>query len=111
MPPKIDIHKCTGCAGKDESCCENICPGNLMAVSEETGKAYCRATTECWDCMSCIKVCPSGALETKMPYQLGYFKATLRPIMGKNSITWKCTDIHGKVSIYKYKNRLDSALG
>ena len=82
------------------------CPGDLMAVSPENGKAYCRATNECWDCMSCVKACPYGALETRIPYQLGYYKATLRPIMGKDSITWKCRDIHGRESVYKYVNRL-----
>ena len=70
------------------------------------GKAYCRATNECWDCMSCVKACPCGALETRIPYQLGYYKATLRPIMGKDCITWKCRDIHGRESVYKYVNRL-----
>lgn len=80
-----------------------------MAVSPETGKAYCRATSECWDCMSCVKVCPSGALETRMPYQLGYFKASLRPIMGRNSITWKCRDIHGNEYVYRFANRIPKA--
>ena len=58
MPPKVDTRKCTGCAGSAESCCERACPGDLMAVSPENGKAYCRATNECWDCMSCVKACP-----------------------------------------------------
>ena len=106
MPPKVDTRKCTGCAGSAESCCERACPGDLMAVSPENGKAYCRAPNECWDCMSCVKACPYGALETRIPYQLGYYKATLRPIMGKDSITWKCRDIHGRESVYKYVNRL-----
>ncbi len=107
MPPKIDTRKCTGCAGREESFCENICPGDLMAVSAESGKAYCRTPSECWDCMSCTKACPNGAIETRIPYQLGYFKASLRPIMGKKSITWKCRDIHGNEKTYKYVNRLD----
>lgn len=76
-----------------------------MAVSSDTGKACCWAPTECWDCMSCIKVCPTGAPETKIPYQLGYYKASLRPIMGKKSITWKCRDINGKETVYKFINR------
>lgn len=65
MPPKVDTRKCTGCAGSAESCCERACPGDLMAVSPENGKAYCRATNECWDCMSCVNACPYGALETR----------------------------------------------
>jgi len=78
-----------------------------MAVSMETGKAYCRAANECWDCMSCVKVCPSGAIETRMPYQLGYFKASLRPVMGHNKITWKCRDIYGNEATYRFINRIE----
>lgn len=105
MPPLVNTKKCTGCKGRDESFCEQICPGDLMAVSTETGKAYCRAKNECWDCMSCIKVCPAGALELRIPYQIGYFGASLRPIVGKNKITWKCRDINGVETTYSYLNR------
>ena len=70
MPPRIDLNKCNGCGGKPETACEMVCPGDLMMLDPETGKARCRATGECWDCMSCIKVCPTGALQTRMPYQL-----------------------------------------
>lgn len=107
MPPRIDLSKCNGCEGRSESFCEEACPGNLMAVDPKTGQSFCRSTRDCWDCMSCVKACPKNAIETRIPYQLGYHKATLKPIMGKNSITWKCTDIHGKEMVYKYRNRLD----
>ena len=106
MPPIVDLKKCTGCAGREESLCEEACPGDLMYVGDD-GKAHCHANRDCWDCMSCVKMCPSGAITTRVPYQLGYHKATLRPIMGKNSITWKCTDINGQTVTYKYRNRLD----
>ncbi len=71
------------------------------------GKSHCHAPRDCWDCMSCVKMCPRNAIETRMPYQLGYHKARLVPLMGKNSITWKCTDINGQTVTYKYRNRLD----
>lgn len=107
MPPRIDPKKCNGCEGREESFCEEACPGNLMAVNPETGKSFCRSTRDCWDCMSCVKVCPRAAIETRVPYQLGYHKATLKPIMGDKTITWKCRDINGKETTYKYRNRLD----
>lgn len=105
MPPIVDPHKCNGCQGRAETFCEEICPGDLMALDTTTGKAFLRSARDCWDCMSCVKACPRNALETKMPYQLGYFKASLRPIMGKNTITWKCRDIHGKETTFRFENR------
>ena len=108
MPPRINSDKCNGCEGREEGYCEEICPGDLMAVNESTMKAYCRSTRDCWDCMSCVKACPRNAIETRVPYQLGYHKATLRPYMSKNSITWKCKDINGNEKVYKFKNRLET---
>ena len=105
MPPKINPERCNGCSGREESFCEESCPGNLMAVDTASGKAFCRSLRDCWDCMSCVKMCPRNAIETRMPYQLGYHNARLVPIMGSSTITWKCTDIHGVETIYKFRNR------
>lgn len=107
MPPRIIFDKCNGCEGMEESKCEEACPGDLMAIDEVTMKAYCRSKHDCWDCMSCTKACPMNAIETRVPYQIGYHKATLKPYMTFNTITWKCVDINGKESTYKYKNRTD----
>ena len=49
MPPKIDTHKCNGCNGREETHCEEICPGDLMALNPATGKAYLRAARDCWE--------------------------------------------------------------
>lgn len=107
MPPRVNLEKCNGCEGREESFCEEVCPGNLMTVGDETMKAFCRNNRDCWDCMSCVKACPRNAIETRVTYQLGYCNATLKPFMAKNSITWKCTDIYGNVKTYSYKNRLE----
>lgn len=88
MPPIIITKKCTGCGA-----CENICPGDLMFVTE--GKAVCRSKRDCWDCMSCVKACPVQALEIRIPYQLGYYPAKLVPEMKEKDIIWTVTDIDG----------------
>ncbi len=76
-----------------------------MAFNRKTGKAFLRSSRDCWDCMSCIKVCPRNALEIKIPYQLGYYKASLKPVMGKNTVTWKCRDINGKETVFHFENK------
>lgn len=107
MPPKVNLEKCDGCKGEREALCVSICPGDLLALNEETGKSYCRSTRDCWDCMSCVKVCPQGAIETRLPYQLGYYPAKLIPLMGSKRVTWTCIDINNKVERFTYKNRND----
>jgi adenylylsulfate reductase, subunit B len=110
MPPRIDRNKCDGCATfteRDESFCEEACPGDLMYVGED-GKAHCHENRDCWDCMSCVKMCPRNAIETRVPYQIGYHKATLKPVMGKDFIVWKCVDLNGKEERYRFKNRLSA---
>jgi len=98
MPPVVVASKCTGCGA-----CENICPGDLMAV--EKGKACCRTKRDCWDCMSCVKACPAQAIEIRIPYQLGYYPAKLVPEVKEKSIIWTCTDIYGKVEQFHVKTR------
>ncbi|WP_238473243.1 hypothetical protein [Desulforamulus profundi] len=53
--------------------------------------------------MACIKACPAGALETRIPYQLGYYPARLIPKMGDKVIEWTCIDINGKVEKFIVK--------
>lgn len=105
MPPIVLKEKCDGCMGKNEALCEMVCPGDLMTINEETNKAYCRASRDCWDCMACVKACPHGAIETKIPYQIGYYPAKLVPMMGNKKIIWTCVDIHGNVERFTVKTR------
>ncbi len=107
MPPKINLDKCDGCKAQDEPLCEQVCPGDLMTLNEDK-KAICRATRDCWDCMSCTKICPVGAIETTIPYQLGYHGAKLIPMVGTNSITWTSQDIHGNVERFRFKTRIET---
>ncbi|MBI4785895.1 MAG: 4Fe-4S binding protein [Chloroflexi bacterium] len=107
MPPRINKEKCDGCKAEHEPLCEQVCPGDLMTLNAQTSKAYCRFTRDCWDCMSCVKICPQGAIETRLPYQLGYYPAKLIPLMGTNKITWTSIDINGNVERFVVQVRND----
>lgn len=98
MPPKVMLAKCIGCR-----MCETICPGDLMVVGLDR-KAYCRDPRDCWDCMACTKSCPKGAIEIRIPYQIGYHSAKLVPKMEEGQITWNCVDINGKEETFIVKN-------
>ncbi|MCX7021207.1 MAG: hypothetical protein NTW26_02830 [bacterium] len=65
MPALVDANICDGCLGRSgcrgTAVCEAVCPGDLMAVDPQTLKAYCRNSSDCWDCCACVKACPTGA--------------------------------------------------
>ncbi|MDI3546851.1 MAG: adenylylsulfate reductase, subunit [Halanaerobiales bacterium] len=101
MSVKIDLNLCTGCAGQEEAFCIKYCPGDLLAIDKETGKPYIRSERDCWDCMVCVKACPFEAIETRLPYQLASYKASLKPKVYKEKIVWKLNDINGREEIYE----------
>lgn len=106
MPPYVLKNKCNGCKGIfEEPQCVKICIGDIMAIDEESGKAYCRSPRDCWDDMACTKACPMKAIEQRIPYQIGYHGAKLIPFMGKDSITWKLVDLEGNEEKFTFKIR------
>lgn len=86
-----DKDKCIGCQK-----CVDICPGNLLVLDPQTKKTFIRHPEDCWDCMACVKICPQQALETKLPYQLANYKASLKPTVYPDKIVWQLTDLKGK---------------
>lgn len=99
MSVLVDKERCNGCGKLEEPLCVMVCPGDLMAISEEVGgrKALHREPWNCWDCMACVKACPRGAVQTRLPFVLSDFGATLRPTVHKDRIDWTLTDPDGKV--------------
>lgn len=97
-----DKTKCNGCADRAEPMCVKTCPGDLMTLDEQ-GKGTIRSARDCWDCMACVKACPRGALETRLPYQLALYKATLRPKVKSDRIEWTLIDIDGNKEEFTIK--------
>jgi adenylylsulfate reductase, subunit B len=91
MGLKIAAEKCTGC-GK----CVDICPGDLLSLGPN-GKSFLREQGECWDCMACVKSCPAQALETRLPFSLADYGASLKPQITPNEIRWICSYPDGRV--------------
>ena len=55
----------------DKGCtvCVDVCPLDVLRISELTGKAYMKYD-ECWYCMPCEADCPTGAVSVNIPYLL-----------------------------------------
>ncbi|MFQ5456278.1 MAG: 4Fe-4S dicluster domain-containing protein [Nitrospirota bacterium] len=91
----INKKRCCGCLGFEEPKCVQACPGNLISLDSSIRKSYIASPRDCWDCMSCVKACPTGAIEIRLPYQIANYKASLKPEVGKGCIKWTCIDING----------------
>ena len=91
MGLRFNNAKCIGCGG-----CVDICPGDLLRL-DENGKSSIRNQADCWDCMACVKSCPEGALETRLPFSLADFGATLKPKIYPDRIEWRLTYADGRL--------------
>ncbi|RMF88870.1 MAG: 4Fe-4S ferredoxin [Methanobacteriota archaeon] len=105
MTVVVDLKRCNGCRHMDEPQCEKLCPGDLMALNRDTGKAYIREPRDCWDCMVCVKACPMRAIETRLPYPLALYGASLKPRVKGDRIIWTLKDARGNVETFELQTR------
>lgn len=95
MSIAVDKNTCVGCFWLDEPRCVQACPGDLMALGTQDGKAYIRDDRDCWDCMACVKACPVSAIDLRLSYVIADYRATLTPRGSRDHITWICIDSAG----------------
>ncbi len=67
VPVVVDNDKCI--AEKGCRVCVDVCPLDVLRISEMTNKAY-MAYDECWYCMPCAADCPTQAVTVNIPYLL-----------------------------------------
>lgn len=112
----IDEQKCQGCGTEEEPPCVKYCPGNLIKLKQDSGsrdsgsrkrEIKFRSSRDCWDCMVCIKVCPHNALQTRLPYQLASYKASLSPRVRGNKIIWEAENINGHREVFESRISAD----
>ncbi|HIV72455.1 MAG TPA: ferredoxin family protein [Candidatus Aquabacterium excrementipullorum] len=66
-PVTVDEELCI--AHKGCTVCVDVCPMDLLAIDESSGKAFMKYD-ECWYCLPCEKDCPTGAIKVAIPYLL-----------------------------------------
>lgn len=66
MPSFVIAEKCDGCKGGDKTACMYICPNDLMVLEPNSMKAYNQEPDQCWECFSCVKICPTQAIKDKI---------------------------------------------
>ncbi len=113
MPTYVDPNKCDGCRGLARTACMYICPNDLMiydanlgkAFNKEHGLAFNQEPDQCWECFSCVKACPQGAISMRGYADVVPLGATLTPMRGTDSILWTAKYRDGRVKRFKFPIR------
>lgn len=105
MPSYVINEKCDGCKGQDKTACQYICPNDLMVLDKEKMKAYNQEPHWCWECYSCVKICPQQAIDVRGYADFMPLGAASTPLRGSEDIMWTITFRDGRVKRFKYAIR------
>lgn len=105
MPSFVMTEKCDGCKGEDRIACMYICPNNLLKLDKERMKGVNREPEQCWECYSCVKICPQQAIEVRAYADIVPMGGKVVPLRTSDSITWTIQFRNGNVKRFKYPIR------
>ncbi|MDH5655003.1 MAG: adenylyl-sulfate reductase subunit beta [Spirochaetia bacterium] len=105
MPTFVISDKCDGCKGKDKTACMYICPHDLMKLDVEKQKAFNQEPEQCWECFSCVKICPQQAIEARHYADFVPMGAQVIPLRGSDSIMWTVKFRNGNIKRFKFPIR------
>jgi len=105
MPSFVNPEKCDGCKGGEKTACMYICPNDLMVLNPDEMKAYNQEPDQCWECYSCVKICPQGAIEVRHYADLAPMGGYVQPMRGTDSIMWTIKFRNGNVKRFKFPIR------
>ena len=105
MPSYVIPDKCDGCKALDKTACQYICPNDLMVLDEATKKAFNQASEMCWECYSCVKICPVDAIEVRGYADFVPMGAAVTPMRSTDSIMWTVKFRNGTLKRFKFPIR------
>jgi len=105
MPTFVDPVKCDGCKGGEKTACMYICPNDLMILDPDEMKAFNQEPEACWECYSCIKICPTGAISARPYADFAPMGGVCIPLRGSEDIMWTIKFRNGNVKRYKFPTR------
>jgi adenylylsulfate reductase subunit B len=105
MPSFVINEKCDGCKALDKTACQYICPNDLMVLDRVTNKAFNRAVEMCWECYSCVKICPNQAIEVRGYADFMPMGAAVQPMRGTDSILWSVRFRNNETKRFKFPVR------
>ncbi len=105
MPSYVNPEKCDGCKALDRTACQYVCPNDLMALNVELGKAYNQEPDACWECYSCVKICPTQAIDVRGYADFVPLGAGVVPMRGTDSIMWTVQFRNGNIKRFRFPIR------
>lgn len=105
MPSYVNPEKCDGCKAQDKTACEYVCPNDLMVLDKEKMKAFNREPDMCWECFSCVKICPNQAIDVRGYSDFVPLGASVIPLRGSDSIMWTVQFRDGRIKRFKFPIR------
>ena len=105
MPSFVVSDKCDGCKALDKTACQYICPNDLMVLDKERQKAYNQDVSQCWECYSCVKMCPQDAIDVRGYADFVPMGASVVPMRSTDSIMWTLKFRNGTVKRFKFPIR------
>ena len=105
MPSYVIPEKCDGCKAIDRTACQYVCPNDLMVLDKATEKAYNQEPDACWECYSCVKICPTQAIDVRGYADFVPLGASVVPLRGTDSIMWTVQFRDGRVKRFRFPTR------
>jgi len=105
MPSFVINEKCDGCKAQDKTACQYVCPNDLMVLDTVKSKAYNRAVEMCWECYSCVKICPTQAIEVRGYADFMPLGAVVQPMRSTDTIMWAVRFRNKLVKRFKFPIR------
>lgn len=105
MPTFVNPDKCDGCRGLARTACQYICPNDLMKYDKDLTKAFNQEPDLCWECFSCVKACPQGAIVMRGYADVVPLGGTLVPLRGTDAIMWTAKYRDGQMKRFKFSIR------
>eukprot|EP00119_Amphimedon_queenslandica_P003416 XP_003389623.2 PREDICTED: uncharacterized protein LOC100637306 [Amphimedon queenslandica] len=68
-------------------------------------KAWNQEPEQCWECYSCVKICPQQAIEVRHYADVVPLGASVQPLRGTDSIMWSIKFRNGTMKRFKFPIR------
>jgi adenylylsulfate reductase subunit B len=105
MPTYVNPDKCDGCKAQGKPACMYICPSDIMHLDRTIGKAFNVEPDLCWECYSCVKTCPQGAIAMRGYGDVVPMGASLTPLRATDSVMWTVRFRDGQTKRFKFPIR------